>query len=239
MPQKIIVCGFPHGGTSILKSIIGHIEEVEEWASEHHEIPRETLLTDKKYAMCKWPFANDILINRYETEDNYKDYIIIFIMRNPLYVFSSLNKRLNYEIPECHGIEIYAETAKKFLECKKRKEEKIYTIRYEDMFENNYRKLRELLDNIGMKYKEEIFDNTKYDNRICPFLEFEYNKSMEEMKRKKPEITEHALYRTWQINQPFVSNNEKTKLDLKETQKEEILNNPYILELYPEIKSTI
>ena len=28
--QKILICGFPHCGTSILKSIIGHIEDVEE-----------------------------------------------------------------------------------------------------------------------------------------------------------------------------------------------------------------
>ena len=29
-PKKIIICGYSHCGTSILKSIIGHIEEVEE-----------------------------------------------------------------------------------------------------------------------------------------------------------------------------------------------------------------
>lgn len=30
IPKKIIVFGFPHSGTSILKSIIGHVETVEE-----------------------------------------------------------------------------------------------------------------------------------------------------------------------------------------------------------------
>ena len=29
-PKKILICGYSHCGTTILKSIIGHIEEVEE-----------------------------------------------------------------------------------------------------------------------------------------------------------------------------------------------------------------
>ena len=52
----------------------------------------------------------------------------------------------------------------------------------------------------------------------------------------KPKNSEHALYRTWQINQPFVSNNDILKIDLNEVQKQQIVNNAYILQVYPDIQ---
>ena len=54
---------------------------------------------------------------------------------------------------------------------------------------------------------------------------------------KKPSETDHAAYRTWQINQPFVSNNNISKIDLSDSQKNEIINNPFILQIYPKIKN--
>ena len=51
-------------------------------------------------------------------------------------------------------------------------------------------------------------------------------------RKKKPKNIEHNEYRTWQINQTFVS-----KIDLSEIQKEQIINNHYVLKLYPDIKS--
>jgi hypothetical protein len=44
-------------------------------------------------------------------------------------------------------------------------------------------------------------------------------------------------YRTWQINQPFISNNDISKIDLTEIQKQSIITDPNILELYPDITS--
>jgi len=52
----------------------------------------------------------------------------------------------------------------------------------------------------------------------------------------KPDNIQHVKYRTWQINQSFVSNNEHSKLDLSDHQKIQITNNPYVLQLYPDIK---
>ena len=54
--QKILICGFPHCGTSILKSIIGHIEDVEEIYDEIYSITKKS---DKKFILCKWPFTID------------------------------------------------------------------------------------------------------------------------------------------------------------------------------------
>ena len=54
---------------------------------------------------------------------------------------------------------------------------------------------------------------------------------------KKPQNNNHGLYRTWQINQPFISNNDISKMDLNEVQIEKIVNNQYVFQIYPEIKS--
>ena len=55
MTKKIIIIGFPHCGTSILKSIIGHIDDVEEIYNETNII--KEIQTDKKFILCKFPFA--------------------------------------------------------------------------------------------------------------------------------------------------------------------------------------
>ena len=219
--SKIIIFGFPHCGTSILKSIIGHIDDIEEIINETTEIKKQTT---KKYILCKFPFTLDSFIT-----DEYKDYIRIFIIRNPLYVFSSLNKRFKYNIPDDHSIATYIDTIAKFIRCKNSRIKNLYTIRYEDFFDNNYRKLKNILDTIGLKYTDEIFDNSGYHNRILSDVK---------LLDHKPKNTQHGEYRTWQINQPFISNNDISKLDLTEKQKNELLNNDKVLTIYPDIKST-
>ena len=52
--QKILISGFSHCGTSILKSIIGHIEDVEEIINESDDIGKSS---NKKYILCKCPQA--------------------------------------------------------------------------------------------------------------------------------------------------------------------------------------
>ena len=219
--QKILICGFPHCGTSILKSIIGHIEDVEEIYNETKVITKNS---DKKFILCKWPFAQD---NFFDKE--YKNYIKIFIIRNPLFVFSSLNKRFNYNIKKYHTFNCYINTLTKFIKYKNNPKKNIYTIRYEDLFENNYEKLKKILNDIGFQYDNSIFDNSKYTNVIVNGLK---------LVDKKPQNNDHGLYRTWQINKPFISNNDISKIDLNEDQIEKIVNNPYVLQIYPNIKST-
>ena len=68
-----------------------------------------------KNSLCvKWPFARDHYFDK-----AYQDYIKIFIIRNPLWIFSSLNKRCAKDdppgIPPNHGIDTYVEVCKKFL----------------------------------------------------------------------------------------------------------------------------
>ena len=58
-----------------------------------------------------------------------------------------------------------------------------------------------------------------------------------------PEIclaaAKHSKYRTWQINRPFVLNNDVSKIDLTGEQKNILLNNSKILNVYPNIKSIL
>lgn len=219
--QKILICGFPHCGTSILKSIVGHIEDVEEIYDEIQVITKNS---DKKFILGKSPFTYDYFFDK-----KYKDYIKIFIIRNPLFVFSSLNKRFNYQIPNNHNFACYINCLKKFIKYKTNPEKNIYTIKYEDLFKNNYDKLKKILNDIGFQYDDSIFDNSKYTNVIITGVK---------LVDKKPQNNNHRHYRTWQINQPFISNNDISKIDLNEVQIEKIVNNQYILQIYPDIKST-
>lgn len=222
--NKILICGFPHCGTSILKSIIGHIDDVEEIMDETEKIPETYNIKDKKYILCKYPFT---LKKFFQKE--YNDYIKIFIIRNPLFVFSSLNKRFSNNIPNGHSIERYIQTTKLFLACRHNLPKNTYIVRYEDLFENNYKSIRSILDSIGISYKDEIFDNTKYKNQLF--------KSIELLDNNIPSPTENEKYRTWQINQPFVLNNNNSKIYLSKFQIKKIINNDIILQIYPNIKS--
>jgi len=221
MTQKIIICGFPHSGTSILKSVLGHIPDIEEIIGETELINKDTELP---FILCKWPFTKS-----YYFSNKYEYYIKIFIIRNPVFVFSSLNKRFDYDIPNCHSIMKYIKTIKKFLKYRNG-HINTYTIKYEDMFDNNFHALRIILNTIGIKYDNNIFNNTEYTNLIQQGIE---------IKSEKPSNETHALYRTWQINQPFISNNDESKIDLTEMQIVHIINDDNILELYPNISNNI
>lgn len=229
--EKILICGFPHCGTSILKSIIGHIPEIYEIINEVYDfdwfLNNQINEKNKKFILGKCPWYFDIMTK----EDKFKDCHIIFILRNPLYVFSSLNERFNFNIPftspDNHSIELYIETCKSFLEERDNNNDKCYFIRYEDIFENNYKNLKTIFDNIGIEYNDNIFDNTKYNNKIVDFLE--KNNIIVNAKN-------HTQYRTNQINKEFINNNINAKINLTEKQLEKILNDETINILYPDIK---
>ena len=217
--SKIIIFGFPHCGTSILKSIIGHIEDVEEIINETKQINNKT---NNKFILCKNPFT----INDFFTK-KYGDYIKIFIIRNPLYVFSSLNKRFNYKIPPNESINHYIDTLNNFVN-NNNNNNKLFKIKYEELFDNNYQKLKDIFDTIGLNYTDKIFDNTSYNNQHIIGIKYNNNDT-------KPVNTAHTKYRTWQINQPFINNNDPSKLDLTEDQKKQFINNKLVLSLYPDI----
>ena len=198
-------------------------EEIQECMGEIETIHHKN--DNKKFKMCKFPFTLD----KFFTE-KYEDYIKIFIIRNPLYVFSSLNKRFDYNIPEDHNLQRYIKTIEKFNYYENSNQKNVYTIKYEDLFDNDYEKLKNILDLIGVKYSDDIFDNSNYKNVFF---------ATHKIPNTEPSIKNNIDYRTWQINQPFVSNNITSKLDLKEDQKKIIINNEHILKVYPKLQEDI
>lgn len=221
MPTKILICGYSHCGTTILRSIIGHIKDVEEILEENDKINKTT---NKPYILCKTPQTKPEYFGK-----AYENYIKIFIVRNPLYVFSSINKRLgHYNLSTYHSIERFIDTVKIFNKYKSSPLKNVYTIRYEDLFLNDYKELKNILDDIDMKYDNTIFNNEKYTN-------FLYPKSG--IPSEKPDDKNHCAYRSWQINQSFVSNDNPSKIDLSEAQRQKIVNNKDILNLYPNIQT--
>lgn len=230
--KKIIIFGFPHCGTTILRAIIGHIEEVYEIIGETDKIniDESKILKEnpqKKYILCKSPYTN----NNYYTE-KYNDYIKIFILRNPLWVFSSINRRFeNRKIIKGHSFSEYVNTCKLFNNRENVKINNLYHIKYEELFDNNYQKLKDIFDKIGFNYTDDIFDNSKYTN----FSHQKLKVNPKLIENVKYTDDKHELFRNMQINEPFINNNTLDKLDLKDTQIKEIINNQDILQLYPDI----
>jgi len=239
--KKILITGFMHSGTSILKSIIGHIPEVHEVYNEakevflssdrkslsyhhpyHQGLVHESISENKKFILCKEPHLIEHIYN-----DKYKDYIIILIIRNPLWVFSSMNRRAG---AECNAdLPFYKKAVEIFSDLQVNNKPNIYTIKYEDLFHNNYKNLRLILDSIGLRYSNDIFDNTKYKNHIADWV------NTEESLKNAPNPRQHEAFRTYQINQPFVNNNTPNKINIPLRQLNYFKSNPEIVKLYPEI----
>jgi hypothetical protein len=223
--KKIIIFGFPHCGTTILKNILGHIDDVEEIYNETDVINESAITTSKKYILCKCPFTYPKFFS-----EKYNEYIKIFIIRNPLWAFSSLNKRFQYKkLSKGHSIEDYINTIKYFNYYKhnNNKNTNLHLIRYEDIFENNYKMLKDILDTIGFEYTDNIFNNENYTNI--------HHTSIIESLIDKPKNKDHWNYRTWQINKSFVNNNDISKIDLSPEQIYKMQTNFYINNVYPNI----
>jgi hypothetical protein len=224
--QKIIVTGFPHSGTTILKNIIGHIPDVKELVHEEKLI--RDYDEDHNYAwnMCKWPFAREVFFG-----DEYADYTKIFILRNPLWIFSSLNKRCAQDnppgIPPNHDVEVYIDICERYLRLLDTPCKNVHLLKYESIFDDNFAELRRTFDTIGFDYTDAIFQNEKFRN-------FSHRNITEIPNDPVPNV-DHERYRTWQINQPIRNMNDVNKLDLLPHQVERILRSPVIMRLYPEI----
>lgn len=230
MYKKIIIFGFPHCGTTILKSIIGHIDNVYGILDEIPIINDNIDYINYDFVLCKYPY----LINENELLTKYSDYIKIFIIRNPLYVFSSLNKRFNYlEFDENHNIQKYIDTVKLFNKFKNTINiDNLFLIKYEDMFENNYKNLKYIFDTIGFNYNDDIFDNSKYINKV------QHQKNLT-IPKVLPQICNHTEHRLFQINQTFENNNDNNKIDLTKEQYQILTTDINILQEYPENKLLI
>ena len=232
-PKKILIFGFPHCGTTIMRNIMGHIPDVEEVLSEGEKIPKEILRKcKKKFIVLKYPFINGAFFN-----PEYSDFIKIIMIRNPLWVFSSFNKRfLRQEFPGC-TVQDYINNLRQFNKYKDGHREDIIALRYEDIFPNNYQRLREIYGKIGLEYTDEIFNNEKYKNYVIgethQGIKYDY------IPEEKPDNHSHRNFRTWQVNQKFRNMNDESKIKITPMQKSRIINDKDIIAVYPEVVEII
>ena len=202
--KKVIICGFPHCGTTILKSIIGHMPNVKEIIKERKRFLEEDLDSSFDFVLCKTPWAPNSLFH----DSHFDDYIKIFIIRNPLWIFSSLNKRCDNPkdngIPEDHSVSKYIDTAERWLSF------------------------------IGTN---EVFQNDKFRNFSHEHQNSEHiPKSLSCSKEHKWVNVDHENYRLWQINQPIQNMNTLDKLDyLLPEQISQLQKSQVVMQLYPEI----
>ena len=224
--KKLMVTGFPHTGTTILKNIIGHIPDVKELI--HEEKLVRDYDEDHSYAwnMCKWPFAREHFFG-----DEFTHYTKVFIIRNPLWIFSSLNKRCAQDsppgVPPNHDIDVCEEIYARYVSFLDEPRKDVYLLKYESIFDDNFQLLRTTFDNIGFQYDDTIFQNENFRN-------FSHRNITDIPDEAVPNV-DHERYRTWQINQPLRMMNDMDKLDLLPDQIERILYSPSIMRLYPEI----
>nr|QFG74129.1 MAG: hypothetical protein [Megaviridae environmental sample] len=220
--KKIIIFGFSHCGTTILQSIISRIPHV-------YNIVTETIvITDKhiqkategsyKYILCKFPQACHILNN-----SEYDEYIKIFIIRNPLWVYSSILKRRKNILGKFYKFERFNNAIKHFAKPEHDMPPNTFCIKYENLFDD----LDNLLKKIGFEYTCEIFntENQYYKSHEC----------IDEIPKVEPSPVEHKLYRCFQVNQKFECMNSIEKLYLTEPLYNEIINNQYVKQIYPDI----
>lgn len=214
--KKILITGYPHTGTSILKSKIGECKNVYEVIDEEYEV-RDTHIinsNDKEFVLIKTPVIPlEIRVHGVEflTTNNptsvYKDYSIIFITRNPWNLFTSVIKAgddpLSHE--QWHlspkypfTVEEYFVSIDRYIEARDGNFPNIYTIKYEELFEDSNQKIKNIMDKIGLIYDDDIFNVKTKEYRFKKEVSFS---------EQRPENYDRIKMRTWQLNQPFQNMN--------------------------------
>ena len=230
MVKKILVTGFAHCGTTILRAKIGECKNT--FSSINESIDPCDFDANMPYDFFVWknPFLDTELRNNgfsYKPKSKYSDTIIIAIIRNPWNVFSSLyersikNKEFSiYDSGHAGSLPWYENACDVIHDAIENKYDDVYTIKYEEMFDNNFEKLRNIFDSIGLEYDADIFSKrtTEYKHNGAEYV-LDYDK----------EGNYDDIYRTWQINQPFKNMN--GNINLPDDFSQMIANSPIIQKL--------
>lgn len=211
--KRILVTGFPHCGTTILRAKIGECKSVFDQHKEFGDSADYFPDMGYKWYVWKHPFLHSIFRNntfKAKAQSNFADIIVIPIIRNPWYVFTSLKKRGEktgeFDIRDGnqgHSLPYYFNAAEVFLDAVKNRYPNVYPIRYEDMFINNYAALRNVFDCIGLEYDENIF-TTKTKTYLNN--ESEYIENLQDFENVNGNL------RIWQINQNFENFNKNVDI---------------------------
>ena len=230
--KKILITGFPHTGTTILRSKFGECYDTHEVLTEC-DIIHPRIISDsgnKKNILIKSPVL-PLEIRKHGVEcEMYKDFYIIFTNRNPWNLFTSIIKRGYDPLCGCrdhfkseyyHTIEEYIVACKRFLEASNSSNKNLFTIKYEDFFEDDGINLKNIMNSIGLEFDEDIFRKKTKDYKI------DYRAHIPSEKPSNPKQNEEL--RNWQINQPFQNMN--SEVDIPEELNKILSESPIIKEL--------
>jgi hypothetical protein len=228
--KKILIFGFPHSGTTILRTILGHIPKIytvlEETPSVDHLLDQ---INSKEYEYVL--FKNPVMRREY-FQKNYHEINKIFIIRNPLFTISSYNarykKKSNDQFKK-NVVDCYLEMAQSYLYYQDKKIPNLHFIKYEDIFENNFLTLKDILNKIGLKFTDNIFNNKEYKNISHK------NQETSKIPNFRPDDEDHDNLRFYQVNQEFNNNNKLEKIYLSKYQLDRILNDESTNQIYPEL----
>ncbi len=215
--KKILITGFPHTGTSILKAKLGECKNLYEMPKEYFSISNADILQsgDKEFVLAKSPVIPvEIRANglKYITtaKKEYGDYILIFVIRNPWNVFNSVikagynplttdgpNSTFNYHM----SFGEYEAAAKIFLDGVENNYPNVYCIRYEDFFDNDGEIIKKMMTKLGLEFSDDIFKTKTKTYTHIPGINYDSINSI-------PTYDDgQGVIRTWQINQPFQNMN--------------------------------
>lgn len=228
MTKKILVTGFPHCGTTILRAIIGNCKNVFDQTKEFSDPTEYRPDMPFEFYVWKHPFLHREFRDfgfQHKPNTKFSDTIIVPIIRNPWNVFTSLHKRgmetgefsvLNDK--QGHSIPYYENTAHRILEVIENPIEGVYPIKYEDMFENNFQNLKTIFDSIGLEYDDSTFDNSS-KKFVHNSVSYQHGYTGEY----------DNTYRVKQINEPIQNMN--GKVDIPEEINERLLKSEIIKKL--------
>jgi len=223
MPKKILITGYPHTGTTILKSKFGECKNVYEVIDEVFELNQSYLnnCDNKEFVLIKTPIIPmEIRVRgvEYLTLNDpasiYKDYYIIFVTRNPWNLFTSVIKvgddplsGETWHLSPKYGftVEEYFASSKLFLEARNNNFPKIYTIKYEEFFTNDGKAIKDIMDDIGLEYDSNILESKTKEYRFKSAISLD---SVGDI----PIESDRVKMRTWQINQPFQNMNSEVNI---------------------------
>ena len=230
MVKQILVTGFPHCGTTVLRAKISECRNTKEQFREFGAPTEFNPNMPYDFYVWKTPFLPTEFRDKtfsIKSETVYKDTIVIPIIRNPWNVFSSLYKRgiqtgdfSIYDNRQGQSLAYYNNACQVMIDAFEKNYEDVYPIKYEDIFDNNYQKLKEIFDKIGLQYDDSIFETKtkEYKHNDCEYIDDYDKKDLQD-----------GLYRMWQINQPFKNMN--SDINLPDDFSEMLAKSPSIQKL--------
>jgi len=178
--NKIMILGFPHSGTTILRAKMGDCQNAMEVTNEIFYIDPVLAANHKDLKVigksvtptlqpCYRGSFNEKNIQTPYGDDKFCfDVNTVLLIKNPYQIFSSINKRFGGTIPEdkTFSFDYYEKFARLWLKYRNENEKRVTSLKYEEMFNNDFKVLRNLFNKLGLVYDADIFTGKKFDYSV-------------------------------------------------------------------------